>query len=115
MFALCSSQINLYVKITKTIAMKVRDLKETLLYKTDITEEDQELFFAGANLKDDHRLSDYDILGNSTVHLVHGQSSATKLCVWLPCREEYIELPVKKGYTVQKLKSMIQHKGNLSI
>ncbi|KAK3190365.1 hypothetical protein Dsin_029926 [Dipteronia sinensis] len=107
-------EINLYFKIIKTIAMKVKrsdtikDIKAMLDEEEHVPEDVQELFFAGDHLRDGQRILDYGILRNSTVHLVHREPYWMTLHFKMPSNEKTIKLEVQEHYTIQKIKSIIQ-------
>uniref|UniRef100_A0A5B7BFA4 Ubiquitin-like domain-containing protein n=1 Tax=Davidia involucrata TaxID=16924 RepID=A0A5B7BFA4_DAVIN len=109
-------EINLYLKVIKTIALNVKrsetikNLKVVLREKEGISENIQELFFTGERLRDDHKLVDYGIEKNSTLHLVLQNSVAMKLFVNIPSNHKTIEVEVKTHDTIQNIKSLIQAK-----
>ncbi|KAL5781670.1 hypothetical protein ACOSP7_006699 [Xanthoceras sorbifolium] len=113
-------EINLYFKIVKTIAMRVKrsetikNLKVMLHEKEGISEDVQDLFFDGDHLRDDgQRISDYGIPRNSTINLVCRDSSRMKLCFKMPSNEKTIVLNVQKSDTIQKIKSIIQDREHI--
>ncbi|CAL5337388.1 unnamed protein product [Camellia sinensis] len=89
--------MNIYLKVIKTVALKVktsetiRNLKAMLREKEGISENIQELFFTGERLNNDQKLVDYGIQTHSTLHLILQNSSKTR-------------------DTVQNIKSLIQDK-----
>ena len=50
--------------------MTVYDLKEHLNDITDIKSDQMRLIYAGKNMQDDNKLSEYDVKPDSTIHLV---------------------------------------------
>ncbi|KAK4360614.1 hypothetical protein RND71_019566 [Anisodus tanguticus] len=67
-------QITVYLKVTKTVALKVKEsdsignVKALLHDKEGIPECHQQLFSKGVRLMDEQKLVDYGILKNSTLH-----------------------------------------------
>ncbi|CAK9138012.1 unnamed protein product [Ilex paraguariensis] len=110
-------EINMYLKIIKTVAIKVkrsetiRNVKALLCDKESISENLQELFFTGERLKDDQKLVDYGIQENSTLHLVTQNPVGLKLFVNIPSKQRTIEVEAKTHDTIQHLKSLIEAKG----
>jgi ubiquitin C len=109
-------QICLYGKIIKTVALKVkrhetiRNLKALLLEKADISENLQELFFAGNRLMNDQRLVDYGIQQDSTVHLVLQNACGMRIYVKSPLDHKNIAIEARSFDTIQNIKSIIQAK-----
>lgn len=70
--------IQLFVKSlngkTRTITVNpestIRQVKEQIQDKEGINKEDQRLIFAGKSLQDDKTVNDYNLVSNSTIHLV---------------------------------------------
>ncbi|XP_023924790.1 polyubiquitin isoform X1 [Quercus suber] len=107
-------EIDIYLKLIKTVAVKVKksetikNLKTMFREKEGVPEISQELFFAGDQLKDDKTLLDCGIPRNSTLHLFIQDSFGMKIYVKIPSNQKTIVVEVKKQYTVQNIKSMIQ-------
>lgn len=68
----------------------------------------QELFFSGKQLEDDHKLIDYGIPTNSTLHLYLQAIDMIKLLVYIPSTEKTLELEAKTHETVETIKLLIQ-------
>lgn len=109
-------EINLYLKIISTVAIKVKrfetinSLKALIHEKEGVAENLQELFFAGNQLKDDHRLVDYGIQQGSTLHLVLQNLDGMKLYVKIPSDQKTIVIEARTFDTIQNIKSIIQAK-----
>ncbi|KAL4643569.1 hypothetical protein ACB092_02G101800 [Castanea dentata] len=109
-------EISLYLKIIKTVALKferngtISNLKTLLREKEGLSENHQELFFAGNQLEDDQRLVDYGIQQGSTLHLVLQNLSGLKIFIKIPSDQRTIEMEVRTCDTVQNIKSIIQAK-----
>lgn len=113
-FSFAFAQIDIYLKVIKTVAVKVKksetikNLKTMFWEKEGVPEISQELFFAGDQLKDDKTLLDCGIPRNSTLHLFIQDSFGMKIYVEIPSNQKTIVVEAKKQYTVQNIKSMIQ-------
>lgn len=113
-FSFAFAQIDIYLKVIKTVAVKVKksetvkNLKTMFWEKEGVPEISQELFFAGDQLKDDKTLLDCGIPRNSTLHLFIQDSFGMKIYVKIPSNQKTIVVEAKKQYTVQNIKSMIQ-------
>lgn len=113
-FSFAFAQIDIYLKLIKTVAVKVKksetikNLKTMFWEKEGVPEISQELFFAGDQLKDDKTLLDCGIPRNSTLHLFIQNSFGMKIYVKIPSNQKTIVVEVKKQYTVQNIKSTIQ-------
>ncbi|XP_058202554.1 polyubiquitin-like [Rhododendron vialii] len=110
------SGMNVYVKVIKTVALKVNRSQTTkklkaLFHKKEGTPENlQELFFAGEQLKDDHKLVDYGIWTNSTLHLFLQTIDRIKLLVYIPSNAKQFKVEAKSCETVENIKLLIQTK-----
>jgi ubiquitin len=109
-------QICLYTKIETTLALKVKrhetisNLKALLSEKAGISENLQDLFFAGNRLMNDRRLVDYDIQQGSTVDLVLQNVFGIRLYVKKLSDQEIIEIEARSTDTIQNIKLIIQTK-----
>jgi ubiquitin C len=109
-------QISLYTKINTTVALKVKrhetisNLKALLSEKAGISDNLQELFFAGNRLMNDRRLVDYGIQQGSTVHLVLQNAFGMKILVKTPLDQKIIAIEARSFDTIQNIKSIIQAK-----
>lgn len=107
--------MNLYLKIIKTVELKVKkgetveNLKAMLHEKEGISEDIQDLFFAGDRLKDG-RLIDYGIQKNNTLNLILHNPNGIKLFVKLPKNHATIVVESMAHHTVKTIKSLIQVK-----
>ncbi|KAJ4722745.1 polyubiquitin-like [Melia azedarach] len=108
-------EMNLYLKIIKTVELKVKkgetveNLKAMLHEKEGISEDIQDLFFAGDRLKDG-RLIDYGIQNNNTLNLILHNPNGIKLFVKLPKNHATIVVESMAHHTVKTIKSLIQVK-----
>ncbi|GLT76894.1 hypothetical protein SLA2020_485280 [Shorea laevis] len=109
-------EINIYLKIMKTVTCKVKpsetvkDLKESLHEKGLVSENIQRLFFADQLLEDNERLVDYGIQRNSTVSLIVQDFVGMKLFVEIPSGQRTIVVEARPNDTVESIKSVIQVK-----
>ncbi|KAF7151231.1 hypothetical protein RHSIM_Rhsim02G0040800 [Rhododendron simsii] len=109
-------EINVYLKVIKTVALKVKRSETTKRLKALFHEKEGtpgnllDLFFTGKQLKDDHKLVDYGIRSNSTLHLYLQAIEMIKLLVYIPSNEKTIELEAKTNETVENIKLLIQTK-----
>lgn len=87
----------------------IKNLKAMIHVKEGISEDIQDLFFAGDRLAQG-RLVDYGIQNNSTLHLLHQNLSKMKLFVKIPTNQMAILVEAMPYHTVQNIKSMIQAK-----
>lgn len=107
-------EMNVYLKVIKTVAFKVKRSETTKKLKALFTEKEgtpenlQELFFTGKQLKDDHKLVDYGIGTNSTLDLYLQAIDRIKILVYLPSNEKTLELDAKSHETVKNIKILIQ-------
>ncbi|GKU85726.1 hypothetical protein SLEP1_g351 [Rubroshorea leprosula] len=110
---------NIYLKITKTVACKVKlsetvkNLKELLREKGVASEEIQHLFFAGNRLEDSGRLVDHGVQMNSTLNLIVQDFVGIKLIVEIPSGQRTIVVEARANDTVQNVKSLIEVKEGL--
>lgn len=110
------SQISLYLKTINTISLKVKryetisNLKSMIREKAGISENVQELFFVGNQLKNDRRLVDYGIPQGSTLHLVLQNLVAMRIYVKMPSAQKIIAVDLRTYDTIQNIKSIIQAK-----
>ncbi|GMP55948.1 hypothetical protein CsSME_00020598 [Camellia sinensis var. sinensis] len=108
--------MNIYLKVIKTVALKVktsetiRNLKAMLREKEGISENIQELFFTGERLNNDQKLVDYGIQTHSTLHLILQNSCPINFFIYIPSNQKIFELEAKTRDTVQNIKSLIQDK-----
>ncbi|XP_058197437.1 polyubiquitin 11-like [Rhododendron vialii] len=106
-------EMNLYLKVIKTVALNVkrsettRTLKALFHEKEGTPENLQELFFMGKQLKDDHKLVDYGIQMNSTLHLFLQTIDRITLLVNIPSNEKTFGLEAKNHETVENIKLLI--------
>lgn len=106
--------MNIYLKVIKIVALKVkrsdtiRELKAVMREKEGVSENFQELFYAGHHLKDEHKLVDCGIQKNSSLHLVLETSGVVKLVVRISSMQKIIEVEAKRRNTIHNIKLMIQ-------
>ncbi|XP_052208607.1 polyubiquitin-like [Diospyros lotus] len=106
-------EMNIYLKVIKTVALKVRtvdtvkNVKKILHEKEGISENLQELFCNGDRLKDDFKLVDYGIQADSTLHVVLQNFHSMELFVYMPSQQKTLTVEAKLCDTVQDVKSFI--------
>ncbi|KAK9288006.1 hypothetical protein L1049_016451 [Liquidambar formosana] len=109
-------EINIYLKVIKTLALNVKksetikNLKAMLREKEGIAENLQELFFLGDQLKDGRTLVDHGIEKNSTLHLVLQNPIGIKIFIKIPSYQRTIMVEAKTYDTIWNIKAMIQAK-----
>lgn len=110
-------QINIYLKIIKTVALSnvkrsetIRNLKALLCEKEGVSENFQELYFSGERLSNDHKLIDCGIEQNSTLHLFLQTSGIMKLFVVIVSKQKTIEIEAKIQDTIENIKSKVHGK-----
>ncbi|KAK1593016.1 hypothetical protein Q3G72_034446 [Acer saccharum] len=109
-------EINVYLKVMKTVAMKVnksetvRNLKALFREKEGTSEGVKDLFFAGEQLQDDERLVDHAIQTDTSLYVVLENDVGTKLYVKIPRNQKTITVIAMAHHTVRDIKSMIQAK-----
>ncbi|KAJ0034979.1 hypothetical protein Pint_25098 [Pistacia integerrima] len=107
-------EVNVYLKVMKTVALKVKksdtikNLKALIREKEGISEYIQGIFFAGNRLEDGQRLIDHGIQKDSTLHLILLNLKGMKLYVEIPSKRKTIEVEAMAHYTVKTIKSLIQ-------
>ncbi|XVF62832.1 hypothetical protein PTKIN_Ptkin09bG0040200 [Pterospermum kingtungense] len=107
-------EIPVYLKLMKTVACRVnrnetvKNFKTSLYERGIISENIQDLFFAGQLLKDDERLVDHGIQRNSTLHLFLQNFDGVRLLVKIPSEQRTIVVEARAQDTVQSIKSSIQ-------
>ncbi|XP_057470854.1 uncharacterized protein LOC130759686 isoform X1 [Actinidia eriantha] len=114
-------EMNIYLKVSKTIALKVKTsetikkLKAMVHDKEGVPENLQELFFTGERLKDNHKLVDYGIRMNSTLNLFLQNLDLIKLLVYIPSHQKRFQIEAKTHDTVRNVKFLIQAKENIQL
>ncbi|XP_041001389.1 polyubiquitin-B-like [Juglans microcarpa x Juglans regia] len=109
-------EISLYLKTINTVSLKVKryetisNLKSMICEKAGVSENVQELFFVGNQLKNDRRLVDYGIPQGSTLHLVLQNLVAMRIYVKIPSAQKIIAVDLRTYDTIQNIKSIIQAK-----
>ncbi|KAF8015838.1 hypothetical protein BT93_H1397 [Corymbia citriodora subsp. variegata] len=109
-------EVNLYLKIIKTVALKagrdstVKHIKALIQDKEQIDEHSQLLFFGGDHLGDGKRLVDYGIHSDSTLHLILQDSTRITVNVEIPLTQKNLRVEASCLDTVQNVKLMIQAK-----
>ncbi|KAK4855863.1 hypothetical protein QYF36_011780 [Acer negundo] len=109
-------EINVYLKVMKTVAMKVnksetvRNLKALFCEKEGTSEGVKDLFFAGEQLQDDERLVDHAIQTDTSLYVVLQNDVGTKLYVKIPKNQTTITVIAMAHHTLRDIKSMIQAK-----
>ncbi|XP_030463950.1 uncharacterized protein LOC115683547 [Syzygium oleosum] len=109
-------EVNLYLKITKTVALRarrdstVKHIKASIQDKEQIDEHSQRLFFGGDHLEDGKRLVDYGIHGDSTLHLIFRDSTRITVNVEISLTQKNLLVEARRLDTVRNVKLMIQAK-----
>ncbi|KAK3417282.1 polyubiquitin [Eucalyptus grandis] len=109
-------EVNLYLKIIKTTALKarrdstVKHIKASIQDKEQIDEHSQLLFFGGDHLEDGKRLVDYGIQGDSTLHLILQDSTRIIIKVEISLTQKNLLVEARQLDTIQNVKLMIQTK-----
>ncbi|KAF7152014.1 hypothetical protein RHSIM_Rhsim01G0277400 [Rhododendron simsii] len=104
-------EMNVYLKVIKRVALKVKRSETTkklkvLFHEKEGTPENlQELFFTGKQLQDEHKLVDYGIQTNSTLHLYLQAIDKIKMNVYLKVIKT-VALKVKRSETTKRLKAL---------
>lgn len=78
--------------------------------KAGVSENVQELFFVGNQLKNDRRLVDYAIPQGSTLHLVLQNLVVMRIYVKIPSAQKIIAVDLRTYDTIQNIKSIIEVK-----
>ncbi|KAL6641073.1 hypothetical protein ACP70R_019254 [Stipagrostis hirtigluma subsp. patula] len=113
------SYYKIFVKMTKTVALDVKctdtvdQIKSRVAAAEGIDKSQQQLFFAGNHLKNDNRLSDYNINANCSVDLY--VTDAMQIYVNIPSVGKIIKLNVKKSHSVADVKAAIEQKGGVPL
>ncbi|OMO95255.1 Ubiquitin [Corchorus capsularis] len=113
---LCSpeEEVTVYLKLMKTLALRVKpaetveDFKALLYEKGIISEDIQNLSFAGQPLNDGQRLVDHGIQRYSCVDLTIQNFDLVKFYVTIPSEHKTIVVEARAEDTVQEVKSYIQ-------
>ncbi|XP_030463974.1 uncharacterized protein LOC115683580 [Syzygium oleosum] len=109
-------EVNLYLKITKTVALKARrnstveDIKAFIQDKEQIDEHSQQVFFGGNRLQDGKRLIDYGIHGHPTLHVILQDSARMRVKVEILSTQKSLLVEPRHQDTIQDVKVMIQDK-----
>lgn len=110
-------QIDIFVKLMGTVALKVKrsettkELKAMLCEKYGIPENCQQLFFDSYMLMDFQRLVDRGVQRDSTLQLVlQNIVGMKKIFVKLPSSQGSIEIEAKAQDTIRNVKDMIRAK-----
>ncbi|WCJ24076.1 hypothetical protein M5689_006062 [Euphorbia peplus] len=117
--SLDGEEMNVYVKIVKTVAMKVKrsdtiaTLKANINRKERIREINQKLFFDGKLLPDAVNIAGCGIQNNATLHLIAMDYVALKIFVNIPPGNRVITLVTRASETVGNIKLMIQEKDGI--
>lgn len=114
-------EVNIYLKMIKTIPMKVKksekvsNLKTMLNDKEGISECLQELFFAGGWLHDESRLTDYGIQQNSTLSVFVQNSVPLRLNIKIPSQKKTITVEAKTYDRIGNVKSLISTRESIPV
>ncbi|GMI70394.1 ubiquitin 4 [Hibiscus trionum] len=106
-------EIPIYLKLMKTVALKVKpdetikNLKALLYEKGIVSSNIQGLFFSGNLLEDDERLVDHGIQRDSTLHVLLRNVDGVKLLVKIPSQQRTLVVEARAHDTVQSIKSSI--------
>ncbi|XP_010023911.2 polyubiquitin [Eucalyptus grandis] len=114
-------EVNLYLKIIETVAIKARrdstmkHIKALIQDKEQIDKNRQLLFFRGDHLEDGKRLVDYGIHGDSTLHLILQDSTRIMVNVEISSTQKNSLVEARKWDTVKDVKLMIQAKEGIPL
>jgi ubiquitin C len=113
------SSLQIYVKMTKTLALDVNStdtvdqIKSKIGSIEGIDKSQQALFFAGNHLENDNRIADYDITTNSCVDLY--VTDGMQISVSIPSVGKTIKLNVTNSQSVADVKAVIEQKGGVPL
>ncbi|KAL3726944.1 hypothetical protein ACJRO7_031792 [Eucalyptus globulus] len=111
-------EVNLYLKITKTVALKVKknstveDIKAFIQDKEQIdghSQHSQQHFLGGNRLEDEKRLVDYEIHGGPTLQVIEDSATMT-VNVQILSTQKNLQVKARNQDTVRDVKFVIQAK-----
>lgn len=109
-------QINVYLKVIKTVALTVkksetvRNVKAKLYDKEGISECLQEVFYNGERLQDEQKLVNGNVQKNSTIHVFVQNLVPIRLFIKVPSDQKVIVVEARTCDTIQSIKSFIAAK-----
>lgn len=84
-------------------------VKQLIEYKEGIPFDQQQLKFVSEILEDGHTLSDYNIVAESTLHLILGPSTAMLIFIKMPFGNVMTVLKVEPKTSIRHVKDKIEH------
>lgn len=117
----CLLQINIYLKIIRTVSLyvkksgTVKDVKALLHGEYGFSESLQELCFNGDCLRDGQRLLECGVDRDSTLHLVVRNPDEFKIYVKLPSNPHTMVVEARALDTVRNIKAIIETKEGIEL